>query len=194
MKKITFKNIIAIYIVLIIIQFLILAFSKNVDSVGFEVKKGKEVAIIRNPELYEKYRNSYKKNTNSYNKKLEEELILKVAEQIYVEKLNRMQMDCRLREVSNKDQKNINELVQFFKDTINQMKTVKPDSYEILEFQHQMDVVKKGYSPVQYLMEKILGLRTLEFLINQKNYFYIIITTILFFILLGINLFKGSKS
>jgi hypothetical protein len=71
MKKITFKNIIAIYIVLIIIQFLILAFSKNVDSVGFEVKKGKEVAIIRNPELYEKYRNSYKKNTNSYNKKLE---------------------------------------------------------------------------------------------------------------------------
>lgn len=121
-------------------------------------------------------------------------MILKVAEQIYVEKLNRMQMDCRLREVSNKDQKNINELVQFFKDTINQMKTVKPDSYEILEFQHQMDVVKKGYSPVQYLMEKILGLRTLEFLINQKNYFYIIITTILFFILLGINLFKGSKS
>ena len=193
MKKITFKNIIAIYIVLIIIQFVILAFSKNVGSVGFEIKKGEEVAIIQNPELYVKYRNSYDKNSDSYNKKLEEEFIEKVAERIYVTELNRMQIDCRLREVSNEDEKKI-ELVKFFKDTINQIKTIKPDSYEILEFQHQMEVVKNGYSPIQFFMERILGLRSLEFLINQKNYFYMIITTFLFLIGLGLNLFKNSKS
>jgi hypothetical protein len=56
-----------------------------------------------------------------------------------------------------------------------------------------MEVVKKGYSPIQFFMEKILGLRSLDFLENQKNYFYMIITTILFLIVLGLKLSRNLK-
>jgi hypothetical protein len=188
MKKIKIKNIIIVYVVLIIIQFTILAFSKNVVSVGYEVKKGEEVAIKQNPELYDRLRNSYDRNSNSYDKKIEEEFITKVAERIFVEELKRMQMDCNLRKNVGEDIEIINGLIQFYKDTINQIKSENPNSYKILEFEHQIEVVKKGYSPIQFFMEKILGLRSLDFLENQKNYFYMIITSILFFIVVGLKL------
>jgi accessory gene regulator protein AgrB len=193
MKKIKVKNVIIAYVVLIIIQFIILAFSKNVVSVGYEVKKGEEVAIKQNPELYERLRNSYDSKSNSYDKKIEEEFITKVAERIFVEELNRMQMDCNLRKNMGEDKEIINGLVQFYKDTINQIKSENPNSYKILEYEHQMEVVKKGYSPIQFFMEKILGLRSLDFLENQKNYFYMIITTILFLIVLGLKLSRNLK-
>jgi hypothetical protein len=188
MKKIKIKNIIIVYVVLIIIQFTILAFSKNVVSVGYEVKKGEEVAIKQNPELYDRLRNSYDRNSNYYDKKIEEEFITKVAERIFVEELKRMQMDCNLRKNVGEDIEIINGLIQFYKDTINQIKSENPNSYKILEFEHQIEVVKKGYSPIQFFMEKILGLRSLDFLENQKNYFYMIITSILFFIVVGLKL------
>ena len=193
MKKIKVKNVIIAYVVLIIIQFIILAFIKNVVSVGYEVKKGEEVAIKQNPELYERLRNSYDSKSNSYDKKIEEEFITKVAERIFVEELNRMQMDCNLRKNMGEDKEIINGLVQFYKDTINQIKSENPNSYKILEYEHQMEVVKKGYSPIQFFMEKILGLRSLDFLENQKNYFYMIITTILFLIVLGLKLSRNLK-
>ena len=193
MKKIKVKNVIIAYVVLIIIQFIILVFSKNDVSVGYEVKKGEEVAIKQNPELYERLRKSYDSKSNSYDKKIEEEFITKVAERIFVEELNRMQMDCNLRKNMGEDKEIINGLVQFYKDTINQIKSENPNSYKILEYEHQMEVVKKGYSPIQFFMEKILGLRSLDFLENQKNYFYMIITTILFLIVLGLKLSRNLK-
>jgi hypothetical protein len=121
MKNITAKKIILGYIFIIIFQFALLAFSSNVNSVGYEVKKAREVAIKQNPKLYNQL-------SNSYNEKLEEEFITKIAEQTYVEKLNRIQMDCGLRKNMGEDQKSVNELVQFFKDTINEIKAVRPDS------------------------------------------------------------------
>ena len=48
-------------------------------------------------------------------------------------------------------------------------------------------------SDLKVRMEKILSLRSLDFLENQKNYFYMIITTILFLIVLGLKLSRNLK-
>jgi hypothetical protein len=193
MEKITVKNIIIVYIILMLVQFVILINSDNVYAVGYESNKGEEIAVKQNPELYEKLRNSYDRKSNTYDKKIEEEFIAKVAERTFVEELKRMQIDCNLRKNIDEDKEIINGLVQFYKDTIHKIKSENPNSYKILEFEHQIEVVRKGYSPVQFIMEKILGLRSLDFLENQKNYFYMIFTTILFLIVIGLKLSRNVK-
>ena len=46
------------------------------------------------------------------------------------------------------------------------------------------EVIRKGYNPIQFIMERVFCLKSLNFLINQTNYFFIILSFFLFMVLI----------
>lgn len=181
MNNISVKKLVIIFVSFIFVQFVIIIFTDKVKSVGYESGKAFEEFEKENPGVINKVR-------NSTDEKLKDELTTELAKKIYLEELLRLQKDYNVREyiASNIDSKN--DILNSIEKEIEQIKSKNPDSYKLIELEHSIKIIKTGYNPITYTMEKIFGFNSLDFLIYQKNYFFMILTSILFLILIMVKL------
>ncbi len=123
------------------------------------------------------------------------ELITEIAKKIYIEEANRRLIDSKIRDymfsLNSEDRKN---LIQEEYLKIKTLKISSPNSYKIIELEHEIEIMKKGYNPINFIMEKVLNLNSYEFLKNQMNYFFLFLTTILFLGLLLAKLIKPKSN
>lgn len=151
LKKISF-----IFGGILIIQFLILLFS---NSNEYELKKASE---------------ELKYDENYINKSIDEK-----AEMLYKKELINMIRASRIREFTyNLNDTDKISLIESFKDSLEIQKSSNPKI--AIELKNNIEIMENGYNPISFTMEKILGLNSLVFLEHQKNYFYILITVIIY--------------
>jgi len=175
MKKI--KLVTIFYIGLMIFQFCYMKFTVKNIAVGFESSKGLYLFEQNNPELIQIYKNS----KNEIEKR---EIEIKLAKAIRMEELKRLVIDCELRNFVFNDEDKKSTAISANNKMIDNLIKSNPNSYEILELQHENNVFQEGYDHITFVMEKIFKLTSLEFLLNQINYYFMIITTIMYLIYL----------
>lgn len=61
-----------------------------------------------------------------------------------------------------------------YNNKIEEYKISNPDKAN--EMKHQLEVLKTGHTPISFIMEKVLHLKSFDFLKYQKSYFFIILT------------------
>jgi hypothetical protein len=156
-NKQNFRKISYIFGTLLLIQFLILMFTNGGSE--YELKKASE-------EL--KYDASY------LNKSIDEK-----AEMLFIQQRLNMIKASRIRKFAydlNDNEKTY--FIQSFKDSILIQKSSNPK--RAIEIKNEVEIIENGYNPISYIMEKILGLNSLDFLEHQKSYFFIILTVIIY--------------
>ena len=182
------KNLIISFTILILIQIVFLALSENQSSIGYESKKAFEEFEKENP-------GSTQRIQNSSDKKTEDELITEIAKRMYIEEANRRLIDSQIRTFMS-TLKNIDKeaLIQQQYLKLNKLKDSNPNSYKIIESEHEIEIMKNGYNPINFIMEKVLNLNSYEFLKKQNNYFFIFLTIILFLVFFTANFLKTKTN
>lgn len=165
------------YIGLMIFQFGYMKFAVKDISVGFESSKGLSLFEKTNPELIQKYKNS----NNNFEKK---EIEVQLAKAIRMEEFNRLRIDCELRNLVFNDEEKKLIAISANNKLISHLLKTNPDTYEILELKHRNKVIEEGYNHITLVMEKILKLTSLDYLLYQSNYYYMLITTIVYLLYL----------
>lgn len=187
MKKITIKQLCLIFLTLLLVQFIVLGLSKENKLIGYETKKVIEEFKKENPGVMEKI-------LISSNSKLENELNLEIAKKVFLEECLRIMLDYRIRNAISSSDDKMKEYIILEKEIeINKIKETDLNSYKIIELEHEIKVIKNGYNFISFIMEKILKMDSIKILKNQSNYFYVIITMLVFVILIGYKLFKKLK-
>ena len=118
-----------------------------------------------------------------------------MAKRMYIEEILRLLKDSKIRSylsTVNSEEKESLILSESFR--LNELKDSEPKSYKIIELEHEIEIMKKVYNPINFIMEKILNLNSNEFLKNQKNYFFIFLTIFFFLLLLLINFLKSKTN
>lgn len=183
MKK---KNLIIIFVILILTQIVFLILSENQNSIGYESKKAFEEFEKEHPGVIERIQ-------NSSDKKTQDELVTEIAKRIFIEEANRRLKDSKIRNfMSTLDNKDKELLIQEPFIEMSKLKETNPNSYKIIESEHEIEIMKNGYNPITFIMEKVLNLNSYDFLKNQNNYFFILITIILFLVFLTVSFLKSK--
>lgn len=170
MRKISIKNISIIFIIIILIQFLILVIRN--DSDDYEIERAcQEIKY----ELH-----------NSNKSIIEKAKLIAIQENLNILRANKIRNF-----VYNLDDYEKNRLIQKISDSINYYYQHNP--YKIPELKNQIEDIEKGYGIISFTMERILNLNSLEFLKNQKNYFFIILTITIYLIFLFVIILKKNK-
>ena len=145
MKKITLKKITIIFIVLILIQFFVILLTDESDK--YELEKASE-------EL--KYDFQYSQ------KSIDERVKI-----LYIKQLKNRMIAANLRGLNDEDKVMCRD---YLNRKIEEFATTNPS--KSIESKHQLEILDAGYNPISYFMEKILSLKSLDFLTYQKNYFF----------------------
>ena len=185
MKK---KNLIIVFTILILCQIFLLAISNNKSPIGYEYAKVSEEFEKENPGVTQK-------TQNSSDKEQEEKLITEMAKRMYVEESLRRLKDSKIRNfISSVNSEEKELLIQNESTKLNILKDSEPNSYKIIELEHEIEIMKKGYNPINFIMEKVLNLNSHEFLKNQKNYFFMFLTIFLLLLLFVTNFLKSKTN
>ena len=93
-----------------------------------------------------------------------------LAKRIYIEEVLIRLKDRKVRGyVWNLSANDKNILIEGIEIEIEQEKRGNPDSYKVLELEHERKIIEKGYNPITFIMEKVLGLDSPDSLKNQKK-------------------------
>lgn len=157
------KKIIIVLIISIFVQFIILLFTSNSTQQEIENASAELKHVMSDPSLS----------------------ITEKAKLLYKKELENKIIAANIRSL-NSDEKA--QLPRILNNDIEKLKSTNPD--KAVELQHQLEVLKTDYNPISYTMEKILNLKSLDFLIYQKNYFFIFLT----FLVLVIYILYSYKS
>jgi hypothetical protein len=182
MISLTKKSILLIYVFVLLIQVFFLLFFNTNQNIGYESNKALEEYKIENPGVVEKIKESNNENTK-------DEILLEVAKKIFIEKSKRPFKDKKSREYVyslNEDEKR--SLLNELNLEIEKLKRESPESYKIIELKYEISIIRKGYNLINFFMEKILKFDSYEFLKNQTNYFFLILSTIIFLIIIGLKI------
>lgn len=176
MKKISFKKIAFLFVLILVGQIIIFNISDiDKQELDFTRKKAFQEFQTEFPYEVEKFQKQGKSD---------EKVIAKLAERIYIEEEHRRLKDSKVRDYFynlNSYKKNI--VIEGIQTEIEQAKMNDPDSYKIEELEYEIKVIEEGYNPITFIMEKVLSLNSIDSLGNQKKYFFILLTIILFIII-----------
>lgn len=116
-----------------------------------------------------------------HNKDFEEKNINAFARKIYIEEAFQRLIDYKIRKsvfTLKDDEKTY--ILRDLEAKKAKIEINNRNSYLIKEIQHEIDVIKTGYNPINFIMEYLLNLESNEFLKNQAKYFYILLITLIF--------------
>lgn len=183
MKKITLKKITFCFLIILFCQIIVLSLSHNNDKeYGFESKKAFQEFYSEFPEIIEEFQNEGKN---------EEKVTTELAKRIKTERGLRLIKDKQIRNFTwNLSEIEKDDLQKELNNEVKEIKRTSPDSYRILELKYESKVIKEGYTLISFTMEKILKLDSYEILKNQIHYFFIILTTLIFFVFTVLKLIK----
>ena len=167
LSKISYKIIIVIYIILLFFGFLTLLKNPKSENLNF---------------ISDKVMSQLKSENNEDS---EEKMAEKFAKKVYIEEAFRRLVDSKIRKSTfglNEEEKTF--LVNNLNAKKAKQENENPNSYLVKEIEYEIDVVNKGYNPINFTMEYLLNLKTNEFLKNQTKYFFIILISLIFIITL----------
>ena len=111
------------------------------------------------------------------------------AKMLYLAEMENKIISARIRDLDNSSKK---DLIPILTSKIQELQMVNPS--EAIKLSHQLEVMKNGHNTISFIMEKILRLNSLNCLIYQKSYLFIIITSLLLFVYLIFAFRKKKKN
>ena len=118
--------------------------------------------------------------------------IINRAKEIKKDEYKKLLTSYRTREfISNLDESDKYLLINSRKDSIQKYKD--NNSIKVKDLQFEIEVIKNGYNPISYIMEKLLKLTTIEYLEYQKNYFFLILSILIMITYIIVKLYSKNK-
>lgn len=176
LKETSYVKIIITYIIFLFVGFLTLLKNPKSENLNF---------------ISDKVMNQLKSENNE---DLEEKMAEKFAKKVYIEEAFRRLIDSKIRKSTfalNDDEKTF--LVNHLNAKKAKQENENPNSFLVKEIEYEIDVVNKGYNPINFTMEYLLNLNTNEFLKNQTKYFFIFLISLVFIITLFLKRLNNVK-
>jgi hypothetical protein len=143
------RRVISLFIILIIAQFFSILFIEEFSDLEAKNALAEMQTTINNPNI-------------SVDEK---------AKMLFRKELENKMIACNIRNATEEEK---NAVYRILNEKLEKYKTSNPDKFA--EAQHELEVLKNGHTPISYIMEKILNLRSIKLLAYQKSYFFIILT------------------
>ncbi|WP_060873884.1 hypothetical protein [Myroides odoratus] len=171
MKQISTKRFYLFFLIILFFQGIVIILSDNhPKSIGYEYQKIREEFENDNPGVI-----------SSFGENLPDDIKIDLAKKIYIEKKIKRKSDSQLRlYISTLNKADKEKLLLNLYGEVSTISEHDSESYKLILLKHDIDVIKAGYNPVNFLMEKVLKLNSPFYLQYQTNIFLIIITILLF--------------